>query len=160
MKFATITALVGLAYAVEIGTPNDSLVKQSAANMEQLSENMGEIDDESLEEVDADEDEERKKVSETAKQINAERGRIYTLNRSQGLCKGNRGTNLGMWRRKNASFCKKQCAKNSKCNLYLVGEGAQKHMYIGTCVIDHAPASTTGKGDGNRGWSCYKYSAV
>ena len=120
---------------------------------------MGEIDDESLVEVDADEDAERKKVSETAKQISAERGRIYTLNRSQGLCKGSRGTNLGSWRRKNASFCKKQCAKNSKCNLYIVGEGT-RHMYTGTCVIYHAPAKTTGKGDGNRGWSCYKKSVV
>jgi hypothetical protein len=381
MKFATITALVGLASAVEIGTPDDSLVQESA-NMEQLCENMGEIDDESLVEVDADEEAERKKVSgtskqhygRTTKQINAENNHIlstqakclnfvrkyrghpkvcnwckkakapsviwkwnsqsktwyrwydnkwhywgpskrgftavgwtwykgfwhhngyvfryrggywyrfqgnnwvrygatvpikpkiprgkkicrpfymlkkfgfpsslsakrlprcrvgsgkssvyymwkdrkacsflggrlvyqkhavcktgrphqwqrvtrcvrgavlthkglnyktgqrhvvkttrktlrYTLKRSQGLCKGSRGTKLGGWRHKNASFCKKQCANNSKCNLMIVGEGS-RHMYTGTCEIYHAPAKTTGKGDGNRGWSCYKYSAV
>ena len=63
MKFTTITALVGLASAVELGTPDDSLIQQSA-EMEQLCENMGEIDDESLleTEVDAEEEEERKKV--------------------------------------------------------------------------------------------------
>ena len=64
MKFATIAALVGAASAVQVEQTDDALMQESA-DMEQLCEHMGEIDDSSL--IEADETEERKKISGTSK---------------------------------------------------------------------------------------------
>tara|TARA_B100000767_G_C19245276_1_gene320961 strand:- start:240 stop:446 length:207 start_codon:yes stop_codon:yes gene_type:complete len=68
MKFTTIAALVGVASAIEVEQTDDNLMQQSA-EMEQLCQNMGEIDEESLveTEVEADESEDRKKISGTSK---------------------------------------------------------------------------------------------
>jgi len=66
MKFATIAALVGVASAVEVERTDDALMQESA-DMEQLCEHMGEIDDSSLIEADETETEERKKISGTSK---------------------------------------------------------------------------------------------
>jgi hypothetical protein len=85
MKFATIAALVGAASAVEVEQVDDDLLQQSA-EMEQLCANMGEIDESSLLETEADESEDRKKISgtskqhysRTTKQINAENHHILS----------------------------------------------------------------------------------
>ena len=87
MKFTTIAALVGVASAIEVEQTDDNLMQQSA-EMEQLCQNMGEIDEESLveTEVEADESEDRKKISGTSKQhynrstkqINAENHHILS----------------------------------------------------------------------------------
>merc|ERR1719424_1818473 len=87
MKFTTIAALVGVASAIEVEQTDDNLMQQSA-EMEQLCQNMGEIDEESLveTEVEADESEDRKKISGTSKQhynrstkqINAENNHILS----------------------------------------------------------------------------------
>ena len=90
MKFTTIAALVGVATAVQVEQADDDLMQQSA-EMEQLCQNMGEIDEESLLETEADESEDRKKVSGTSKQhynrstkqINAENNHILS---TQATC--------------------------------------------------------------------------
>jgi len=74
MKFTTIAALVGVASAIEVEQVDQDLIQESA-EMEQLCENMDEIaedqlietDDSELLETEADESEDRKKVSGTSK---------------------------------------------------------------------------------------------
>ncbi len=66
MKFATVSALVGVASAVEVEHNDDTLMQESQ-EMEQLCEHMGEIDESSLMETEEEDTEERKKVSGTYK---------------------------------------------------------------------------------------------
>jgi len=74
MKFTTIAALVGVASAVEVEQIDQDLLQESA-EMEQLCENMDQIaedqlieaDDSELLETEADESEDRKKISGTSK---------------------------------------------------------------------------------------------
>ena len=78
--------------------------------------------------------------------------------RTQGLCKGDRGQRLAMWRKKNAAWCGQQCSLNNECNLMVVGEGA-RHLYTGTCEL-YTGSKNLGKtetvaGDNNGGWACY-----
>merc|ERR1711865_607823 len=93
MKFTTIAALVGVASAVEVEQIDQDLLQESA-EMEQLCENMDQIaedqlietDDSELLETEADESEDRKKISGTSKQhynrstkqINAENNHILS----------------------------------------------------------------------------------
>jgi hypothetical protein len=85
MKFATIAALVGVASTVEVEKTDDALLQESQ-EMEQLCQNMGEIDDESLLETEEGEEEDRKKIrgsykqhyNRSKKQIDAENHHILS----------------------------------------------------------------------------------